>query len=177
MKTVRQSFLERADHACLMEAYVGAQLSREGLYVLHTPLFESMTEEDKRTLMYDVSDLLFYRKPIAWNDTGVQVEVKSSSGGIHLVNNERAHGVLLCSAKSYFRKCTAEGIGKTPCIYAFVDGGANVRLLPAGLPIEVLPWEDRSRGEKYDVVVALCDRRDFMTVKEVADGIKQDLGR
>lgn len=176
MKTVRQSFLERADHACLMEAYVGAQLSREGLYVLHTPLFEAMTEEGRRILMYEASDLLVYRKPID-SGVGVPIEVKSSSGGIHLVNNERAHGVLLCSAASYYRKYTVAAGNSTPCIYAFVDGGANVRMLPPGLPITVLPWKDRTRNEDYDVVVALCGRRDFMTVKEVADGIKQDLGR
>lgn len=153
-----------------MEAYVGCLFSRQGLYVLHTPLFEAITEEDKRTLMYDVSDLLIYRKPIAWNDEGVHVEVKSSTGGIHLVNNERAHGVLLCSANSFRRKYGA--LAETPCVHAFVDGGANVRLLPAGLPVAVIPWKDRTRDELYDVVVALCNRRDFMTVKEVADGIK-----
>lgn len=178
MKTVKQSFMERADHACLMEAYVGASLSREGLYVLHTPLFEASKKNDRDILMNELSDLYVYsfNRQCAGEGPCTMIEVKSSAKGIHVV--DEPHGVLLCSAKSFYRKTQVLSLNQTqvPCIYAFVDAAANIRFIPKGLPIDVIPWEDRSRGEKYDVVVALCQRSDFMTVKEVADGIKKDLG-
>lgn len=155
-----QSFKDRADCGAFWEAWVGASLSRLGLYVVHHP-FRLASEEGKHTKDYQFSwDL---DVAVDWPDAPatywarLPVEVKAQNRGFTSSKDYPAHHshpgkMLVCSMASWSRKWPGKSHTCRDFVFCSMQTGACL-WLPQGSPVEMgLETFDSKRKELYRCV-------------------------
>lgn len=143
-KSIRDSFLERADKACLVEAYVARLFCRANFIVHQFPLNTDIQHMD-RFYGSGCFDLQVFDHE---HDIGIPIEVKSSNYSEYHMKNG---GYLICSEKSYFREHGPKQ--QLPVTYCLVNSLAIPRYIFAGTEVLSLPHLDKTRNETYQVMV------------------------
>jgi hypothetical protein len=155
-KAFSKSFVSRADSAAFWEAWVGAMLSRHGLYTLHYPftlIEETGLPKSHYAHAWDLSvtssidELLGspgHKKPI-------ELEVKSVNLKFSFHGDYPHNGVLVCSKPSWDRKWPFEDHTCRDFLLVSRQTGAAV-WIPIGCPTGIVEVTDKSRGEKYRCV-------------------------
>lgn len=154
MKGVSQSFIDRADSAAFYEAWVGATLSRAGLYTLHHP-FKIDGKDHGQTWDLDVGayppSLVYsdHKQPV---EDMTPVEVKSVNLSFHDRHSYPFEMLLICSQNSWQRKWP--GRDKTQRDFLFVSRKTGAILwLPKGVCVELgVEVVDMGRSEVYKAV-------------------------
>lgn len=168
-KSIRDSFLERADKACLVEAYVARLFCRANFIVHQFPLNTDIQHMDR---FYGAGcfDLQIYDHE---HDVGIPIEVKGSNYPEYHMKNG---GYLICSERSYFREHGP--VGKLPVTYCLVNSLAETRFILAGTEVLSLPHLDRTRGETYQVMVGFPRKEQVTDEKEVVfSWIRKEIDR
>lgn len=167
---VSDSFRGRADAAAYWEAWVGAVLSRAGLYTEHYPFY--ITDGPGGIDYSQTWDLNVANEPVAHAGFGsVQVEVKSVNLEFTSVRNYPRPDVMVCSQNSFLRKWPGRGtVGRDFLFVSRITG--NVVWLPKDSPISVgHVTHDRTRNEVYKTVHARrSDLRDLVDFIEEVKG-------
>lgn len=147
--TVSESFKKRADSAAFYEAWVGAVLSRAGLYTVHYPF----------TIATDHTSIATYGH--SWDlDVGgdlssfITVDVKSLSQTFRTPTDYPFKEVIVCSQANFIKKWP--GASHTGRDFLFVSRETGAILwLPIGSPVELgHEVHDKSRNELYKAVKA-----------------------
>lgn len=154
---VSQSFRDRADSAAFYEAWVGAVLSRAGLYTLHHP-FQIDGKDHSQSWDLDVSfshpGTLHYdsRDVRSLRSSSVPVEVKSLSLTFLNTDSYPFDHVLICSQSSWLRKWPGTGTVQRDFLLVSRPTGAIV-WIPKGTPVTLgHPVHDKQRNETYKAV-------------------------
>ncbi len=157
-----QTFAGRADRAAFWEAWVGAVLSRAGLYTLHHP-FTLTSETGKSNADYAHSfDLDVWVEP--QNELSTEVEVKSLNLTFNNSLNYPYESLMVCSQSSWLKKWPGKDKVQRDFLFVSRATGAIV-WLPVGSPVTMgHETVDSKRGETYKTVQAkssdlkeLCD--------------------
>lgn len=100
-KKFSQSFLARADEAAFWEAYVGALLKRNGLYVIQEPMDLGEFHDPEKSTCFDL-----HVSPNASLDPSFGVEVKSRRTYFSSVSDlaQKTKGGLTLCSQSWFLK-------------------------------------------------------------------------
>ena len=182
MKGVSKSFQDRSDSAAFFEAWVGATLSRAGLYTLHHPFvcdggsyhghswdLDVFAAEPQTLRLTQSTD----NPPNTPLGVGVRVEIKSLS--LNFLNAEQYPypDVLVCSQNSWLRKWPGANVTKRAFLMVSKPTGAIV-YLPEGSPVEMgVEVTDKTRNEVYKAVKTskknLRSLQDF--IEEVNGGL------
>lgn len=165
-------FASRANEAAFWEAWVGAILSRCGLYTVHHPFTVANNPGEVHlygeTFDLDVGPIHPYgccehhdQIPM------VETEVKSLSLTFTCPEDYPFDQVLVCSENSHKRKSDQY---KTPRPFLMVSRptGAIV-YVPAGTDLAVRSVHDASRGETYKVVY--CKKGDLRGLKAFVQAV------
>lgn len=163
---ISESFKERADSSAFYEAWVGAMLSRAGLYTLHHP-FTLMAETGNPASFYANTWDIDVRIP--GSEVFVPVEVKSVNLRFTLPNDYPHLGCLVCSYSSFSKKWPGELTTKRDFLMVSRSTGAII-WLPWGTPIGLQQVTDKSRGESYECVSA--DKSYLMPFESFVTAIK-----
>lgn len=150
-------FKDRADSAAFYEAWVGAVLSRAGLWTLHHPFTLAETSEQVQEYAHtwdlDVGESVEdFDAASPWSSKDpVQVEVKSVNLTFHNVDTYPFPRLLVCSQASWERKWTSD---KTMRDFLFVSRPTGCVLwLPAGTKVEMNKMvTDTHRDQTYKAV-------------------------
>jgi len=168
-----KSFVNRADYAAFWEAWVGAMLSRQGMYTLHYPftlIEETGLPKSHYAHAWDLSvgvPRSTGHAPLNWS---LHLEVKSVNLKFSFHGDYPHNGVLVCSKPSWDRKWpNSPHTVRDFMMVSRVTG--NAVWLPTGSLVEVVEVTDKSRGEKYRCMAAhkscLRSFEDFVaTVKD-----------
>ncbi len=149
LRTVSQSFRDRADSAAFYEAWVGSVLARAGLYTVHHP-FLIDGKDHGETWDLDVSS----DNPRCWCEKygGLikrNVEVKSLSVSFENAQQYPYETVLVCSQNSWLRKWPAKDTVQRDFLLVSKPTGC-ICWIPAGSPVELgVLVTDKSRNETY----------------------------
>lgn len=148
-------FRERADSAAFYEAWVGAVLSRAGLWTLHHPftIAESAEEVTGYAQTWDL-DVGSYDVQSHYGVWGTPVEVKSVNLTFHNVDTYPHPRVLVCSQASWERKWVKAD--RTLRDFLFVSRPTGCILwLPHGTLVEMNKLvTDPHRDQTYKAVDA-----------------------
>lgn len=141
------NFRDRADSAAFYEAWVGAVLSRAGLYTLHHPFTLAETAEEVADHAH-TWDLNVTRDPSFASE---QVEVKSVNLTFHNTESYPFEWLLVCSQASWERKWTSD---KTLRDFLFVSRPTGAILwLPTDTRVEMNHMVvDSTRNQTYKAV-------------------------
>lgn len=152
-----ESFMARANEAAFWEAWVGAVLSRAGLWTVHHP-FTLAESADKVSDYGHTWDLdVGTQDPATHRGDAWQVEVKSTNKTFTGPDDWGTPDLLVCSQASFLRKWP--GRDKVGRDFLFVSRytGAVV-WLPINTPVTLNHDQyDHGRGELYSVVKASKD--------------------
>lgn len=150
--TISESFKRRADSAAFFEAYVGAKLSRAGLWVIHHP-FTLAAETGRDRLSYaqsvDLTVTSGEYDPVSYPETHIDVEVKSS--GVSFEDDPSTYpteGILVCSKLSWERKWGSDLHTQRDFLFVSRKTGDIIWLPEGALCIPRLVT-DRTRNESY----------------------------
>lgn len=171
-----KSFMERANEAAFWEAWVGAILSRAGLYTVHHP-FTLADGAEKLSEYANTWDLdVSAGNPCNLEDAcELPVEVKSMNKTFTCPEDYPYDDLLVCSQASFQRKWP--GMDHTCRDFLFVSRYSGAVLwLPAGAPVTLNheQW-DHDRGEVYRVVKA--DKSQLRDISAFVAYVKEDLSR
>lgn len=168
---VSQSFRDRADKAAFTEAWVGAVLSRMGLYTLHYPFEIDDGKDHSQTFDLTVSS----DDPLnidCWGESAceqVDVEIKGLSLTFTCPEDYPFKDVLVCSQNNFLRKWP--GSSRVGRDFLLVSCTGHIVWLPKRTEItlnhNVL---DKTRNELYQAVRA--NKADLKTVKEFVVYVK-----
>jgi hypothetical protein len=143
---VSKSFLQRADEAAFWEAWVGAVLSRAGLYTLHNPfVVDGSSSHDKSWDLEVGPDK---------NDQLEQVEVKAVKLTFTCPDDYPFPRVLVCSQNSWLKKWPGRDYVSRSFLVVSQKTGAILWVPPmtdVRLGVEVT---DKSRNNTYKAVDA-----------------------
>lgn len=148
------NFRDRADSAAFYEAWVGAVLSRAGLYTLHHPFTLAETAEEvaehAHTWDIEVGKGVEDWDPSCWQGAAL-VEVKSVNLTFHNTESYPFEWLLVCSQASWERKWTSD---KTLRDFLFVSRPTGAILwLPTGTLVEMNHMVvDSTRNQTYKAV-------------------------
>ncbi len=148
---VSDSFRGRADKAAYWEAWVGAVLSRAGLFTLHQP-FELDGPAREHALSWDLDVAMPSRSDSmkVWTS----VEVKGINTPFTRASDYPYDSVLVCSQNSFLRKWPKTRTTGRDFLYVSTISG-NVVWLPAGSQVSVgHETFDTQRRELYKTVQA-----------------------
>jgi len=149
---VSKSFLDRADSAAFYEAWVGAVLSRAGLYTLHHPFVADGGDYHGQSWDLDVHPSTPYGNYDGLIDWKVSVECKSLSLTFYNVDTYPFDEVLVCSQNSWLKKWPGKDTTQRDFLFISRPTGSILylpRSSPVSLGVEVF---DRSRSEAYKAV-------------------------
>ncbi len=190
---VSQSFRDRADSAAFYEAWVGAVLTRAGLYVTLHP-FEIDGKDHGKSWDLDVfvepGHLISDRRKIkslskprgSVRTEAVPVEVKSLSLKFHNVDDYPFGTVIVCSQNNFLRKWPGKQQTQRDFLLVSTRTGSIVWIpkhTAVTLGHDVL---DGTRNELYKTVVVnkrqLCPFQDFIEyVKETSEKASHTIGQ
>lgn len=157
-----KSFLSRLDESTFWEAYVGATLSRMGLYVTHQPMDLKQDRKDfedcATSFDLEVSmDGLF----------GKRIEVKS----MRRFEPEKGTDLVFVCSLSNFRKKFVTGVLNRDFLMVDKSDG-SIHWLPIHGPIQFSERYDSSRDELFRTVVA--HKGCFRSLDAFLNGIKDE---
>lgn len=170
MRSVSESFRNRADSAAFWEAWVGACLTRGGLYCVLQP-WEIDGKDHSQNY-----DLVVYRdefriiKPE--EPSGLfNVEVKSLSLEFNSPEDYPYDEVLVCSKSSFDRKAGVHNLYNlyTDFFLVSVETG-SILWLPEGTEIGTKVVTDRERDETYQSVT--CRKKDLRYLSDFIEMVK-----
>ena len=141
---ISESFKERADGSAFYEAWVGAMLSRGGLYSVHHPF--TLATETGNTVAFYASSWDLDVSPD--NKVFLPVEVKSVNLKFCEPNDYPHLGVLVCSDASWQRKWKGKETTQRDFIMVSRLTGHAV-WLPRGSETGVTQVTDVARNESY----------------------------
>lgn len=147
---VSESFLRRANEAAFWEAWVGAVLSRAGLYTVHHPFTADGSDSHSQTFDISVHDTEPGRD--GW---GSPVEVKSVNLTFTGPTDYPLETVLVCSQNSWLRKWPGRDETKRDFLFVSRHTGAIVWLPIYSKVTLGNEIHDRSRNETYSAVTTL----------------------
>lgn len=157
-------FASRANEAAFWEAWVGAVLSRCGLYTVHHPFTLASNigqiHEYAHTWDLDVSTV----HPAEWEYLPpTETEVKSLNLSFTGPEDYPHASVLVCSYASHKRKWkNAMKVLRPFLLVSRVTG--SVVYVPVGTKLKVVDVRDNDRGEEYAAVS--CRKEDLRGLKD-----------
>jgi hypothetical protein len=170
MRSVSESFRNRADSAAFWEAWVGACLTRGGLYVVLQP-WEIDGKDHSQNY-----DLAVYRDKYRILKLGepshiLEVEVKSLSLEFNNPDDYPYDEVLVCSKNSFDRKAGRHNLYNlyTDFFLVSVETG-SILWLPEGTEIGTKVVTDRERDETYQSVT--CRKKDLRYLSDFIEKVK-----
>lgn len=171
-KGVSASFAERANEAAFWEAWVGAILTRSGLYVVQHPF--NLAREDQEVSDFAHSwDLdVATTNPCDFGDEDgvtVPVEVKSVNKTFETPESWPMPELIVCSFASHYRKWPGTDRTQRDFLFASRYTGAIV-WLPRGTKLTISEVTDPDRDETYRVVRA--SRDDLRALDVFAQSVK-----
>lgn len=147
-EVVSESFKRRADSAAFWEAWVGAVLSRAGLYTLHHPftIAKNYTEVREHGQTWDLE---------AWSENRNQLKIEVKSVNLTFLGpvSHPHDDVNLCSKKSFDRKGWVDVLGRDFLIVSRATG--SIVWVPEGSIVDFSDTFDSDRKEKF----AICTTR------------------
>lgn len=168
MRSVSESFRNRADSAAFWEAWVGACLTRGGLYVVLQP-WEIDGKDHSQN--YDLRVFKDFPWSIDESDAGLDVEVKSLSLEFNNPDDYPYDEVLVCSKNSFDRKAGRHNLYNlyTDFFLVSVETG-SILWLPEGTEIGTKTVTDRERDETYQSVT--CRKKDLRYLSDFIEKVK-----
>jgi hypothetical protein len=172
-----QSFKLRADGAAFWEAWVGAALSRKGLYTVHHP-FKLASEEGKHAIDYmftwDIDVALDWPDAPATYWARLPVEIKSHDRSFTSPHDYPYPKKIICSQTSYNRKWHGKTHLQRDFLYVSQHTGAII-WLPCGSPVEFdVEMYDQKRGERFKAVQT--DSSNMRDLDSFVESVKNRLG-
>ncbi len=164
-KRFSKSFLQRADEACFFEAYVGASLARNGLYVIHQPMGLGLYHDPLKSLSWDLE--------VAANgmlDPVLPLECKSRSVGFSGPEDYPHQDVRVCSQKWFLKNWPgSDTLGRDFILVSQKTFG--MVWVPAGTAVtmgrEIL---DNERNEVFKVVEV--QKKDLKSFQQYVDNVQ-----
>ena len=174
---VSESFKSRANEAAFWESWVGACLTRKGLYVLHHPFLADGLPGHELSWDLDVcfsseDEPCAFLSPVrSYRSVGIPVEVKSRDLVFNGPSDYPFDEVNVCSQNSFLRKHPgSEVIGRDFIIVSTKTG--CMAWLPKMSKVSLgKETYDTKRGEVFKVVTASkADLRSFSDFCSYAHG-------
>lgn len=171
MRSVSESFRNRADSAAFWEAWVGACLTRGGLYVVLQPWEIDGKDHSQNYDLTVGSHQTVGEVGGAYLTKAIEVEVKSLSLEFNSPEDYPYDEVLVCSKSSFDRKAGRHNLYNIYTDFFLVSTETgSILWLPKGTEIGTKVVTDRERDETYQSVT--CRKKDLRYLSDFIEMVK-----